>query len=98
MIYDIRWYFCANYLKRRKLKVERQRHFHSVRDLDVAPLKKLLDPEGALQVHEGDSLHQNSFWHFKKGNQSLQLMVYSSQKKPWKNLTQSSVVLHKCCH
>lgn len=57
---------CADYLKRHKRKIRFQRNFRSVKDLGIDNLKKVLEADTALRVHESHFVCQNCFRNFKE--------------------------------
>lgn len=63
--YSLKRVFCADYLNRHKKKIEYQRNFRNVKDLDIALLKKHM-PEAAHSIRDADVLCQNCFNRFKK--------------------------------
>ncbi|CAN7939525.1 unnamed protein product [Ixodes hexagonus] len=63
--YSLKRVFCAHYLNRHKKKIEYQRNFRSLKDLDIALLNKHI-PEAAHSIRDVDILCQNCFSRFKK--------------------------------
>ncbi|CAN7940927.1 unnamed protein product [Ixodes hexagonus] len=63
--YSLERVFCADYLNRHNKKIEYQRNFRNVKDLDIALLEKHM-PEAAHSIRDADILCQNCFSRFKK--------------------------------
>ncbi|KAH6922385.1 hypothetical protein HPB50_013425 [Hyalomma asiaticum] len=58
--------YCANYLRRDKRKIKYKRNFRTVKDLGIDDLRKVLQADRDLEVHESHVLCQNSFRNLKE--------------------------------
>ncbi|KAG0434073.1 hypothetical protein HPB47_019369 [Ixodes persulcatus] len=63
--------FCPDYARRHKSKIEYQRNFRKVSDLDFELLKQLLPAEQAASVNGDDSICKNCFAMFKRDLQDF---------------------------
>ncbi|KAM7290606.1 hypothetical protein ISCGN_027222 [Ixodes scapularis] len=63
--------FCPDYARRHKSKIEYQRNFRKVSDLDFELLKQLLPTEQAASVNGDDSICKNCFAMFKRDLQDF---------------------------
>ncbi|KAG0410818.1 hypothetical protein HPB47_012053 [Ixodes persulcatus] len=63
--------FCPDYARRHKSKIEYQRNFRKVSDLDFELLKRLLPAEQAASVNGDDSICKNCFAMFKRDLQDF---------------------------
>lgn len=58
--------YCANYLRRHKRKIKYQRNFRTVKDLGIDNLRKVLQADRDLEVHESHVLCHNCFSNLKE--------------------------------